>query len=302
MRISTLKTLALVTAGLVAAANVASAELSFSSDVDATVNGTVVPQSMVARSQGASVTQIESLGGALLPGTSIDGFHDAGSAGLFFSIDRAQLMPDIGFVEPSDVIAYDGSRYSLVFDGSLAGVGFGANIDAISLDVAGDLVLSFDTTLDLGIVVADEDLVRFDGNAFAKIFDGSAIGLDPALDVDAVDYEAPGVFRISLDAAGDLGGVIFADEDLLTVSASGGQALVHDGSALAEGWIRADLEAVAVPEPAAAAMLAAGILLLAVVPRRRFERSRRPLIPSSLASALLGPVGGAARDRSVWAA
>ena len=75
----------------------------------------------------------------------------------------------------------------------------------------------------------------------------------------------PDRFVVSLDAAGTLGGLAFADEDLLEVSLGvGGPALVYDGSAAHAGWIAADLEAIAVPEPGASAMLISLALLIAL--------------------------------------
>jgi len=61
---------------------------------------------------------------------------------------------------PGDVVRYDGSAYSFEFDASAARVPMGVMTDATSL-AAGGLLLSFDTTADLGggLVVVDEDLV-----------------------------------------------------------------------------------------------------------------------------------------------
>lgn len=176
-----------------------------------------------------------------------------------------------------DVVRWNGSTYAIAFDASAAGVPDGALTDAVSTSVDGALVLSFDTTVDLGggLVAADEDLVRWDGASFSLVFDGSANGLDTALDVDAAQDLGGGHFLLSFDTTGSIGGVTFADEDVVRF-AQGSWTLEFDGSSADSDWVAADLDGVAVPEPGTAAGLSIGAFLLLTSARSRSRRRSRP--------------------------
>jgi len=169
---------------------------------------------------------------------------------------------------PGDIVRYDGASYSVEFDANAAGVPNGAATDAASI-APGGLLLSFDTTVDLaGLVVADEDLVRWDGSAFALVFDGSDEGLDASLDVDAAQDLGAGALLMSFDTTGEIGGIVFQDEDVMRFDGSG-WSLEFDASVADADWASADLDAVLVPEPAAGTLLVAGVGLLVGLARRR---------------------------------
>jgi hypothetical protein len=159
---------------------------------------------------------------------------------------------------PGDVIRYDGASYSIEFDASAAGIPMGVMTDAASL-AAGGLLLSFDTTVDLGggLVAADEDLVVWDGSSFSLRFDGSAEGLDAALDIDAAQDLGGGVLAMSFDTTGEVGGTVFDDEDVLRFDGTA-WTIEFDGSAANSNWAAADLDAVMVPEPSVGLLLLFG--------------------------------------------
>ncbi|MEZ4333326.1 MAG: right-handed parallel beta-helix repeat-containing protein [Myxococcota bacterium] len=180
---------------------------------------------------------------------------------------------------PGDVVAWDGATHTRLFDATAAGVAAGVRVDAVSLSPA-SLALSFDTDVLLPgpLAVADEDLVRWDGARFERVFDGSTFGIDPALDVDAVDDRGAGTFLLSFDTGGRVGDFDFADEDVLFFD---GARLVpaFDGSSADPDWVGADLDALQVPEPTGSVGFAGATLgLLAALRRRRLRR--RPTPPS----------------------
>jgi hypothetical protein len=164
---------------------------------------------------------------------------------------------------PGDVVRYDGATYSIEFDASAAGLPSGTLTDATSLSATG-LLLSFDTTVDLGggLIAADEDLVVWNGASFSLALDGSAVGVDSALDVDAAQDLGRGIYVMSFDTSGTLGGVDFDDEDVMRLDGSS-WSLEFDASAADADWSSADLDAVMVPEPAFSLMVWGGILWLA---------------------------------------
>jgi Ca2+-binding RTX toxin-like protein len=81
---------------------------------------------------------------------------------------------------PEDIVQYNGSTFSMYFDGSAHGLS--TNIDAASLLANGDLVFSLSGDVaNLGGVGAndfeDTDLIRWDGTSYSLYFDGSVNGL-----------------------------------------------------------------------------------------------------------------------------
>jgi uncharacterized protein (TIGR03382 family) len=150
----------------------------------------------------------------------------------------------------------------------------GVTTDAVGVSTTGDLVLSFDASVDLGgLTVDDEDLVVFDGVGFALFFDGSAEGVPAALDVDGAHVLPGGTLGLSFDGSGSLGGVAFDDEDVLEYDAGGPTwTLAYDGSQEHASWAAADLDAVALPEPGATPALGVALAALLAIGRRRLRR------------------------------
>ncbi len=253
---------------VIASAPAVRAQVSAAPDVTVDLSGVTVTDEQVAIDDLVGGIALETFAGSLPAGAEVDAYHDDGSSGVLFSVDTAVLLPGGLVARPEDVVRLDGGAFKLVLDGSAEGVPAGVGTDAVTRS-GGDLVLSFDATVVLdGVTVEDEDLARFDGAVFTLALDASAVGVDRSLDTDAVAEISPGVFGLSFDGHGALGGVNFADEDVVSVNTSGPTfALLFDASAEHAGWSPADLGAL--PEPGAPSGVAAGALLLAVLARRR---------------------------------
>lgn len=149
------------------------------------------------------------------------------------------------------------------------------NVDAVSL-IATDVVLSFDTTVALagGVVAADEDLVSLDGVSYSLLFDGSALGIDPALDLDGASVGASGELLVSFDSGGTVGGVTFDDDTVLRRSSGGAWSIAFDVGSAHAGFGGADV--VAVPESGVTlSVLAGGWMLLAAARTRQGRSSAR---------------------------
>jgi len=198
------------------------------------------------------------------------------------SFDTAVDLPGGVFAEPGDVIRFDGANYSIEFDANAEGVPSGASVDAVALDAASDLLLSFDVTVGVGgVTTDDEDLVRFDGAAFAVVFDGSAAGVPAGLDLDGADDLGGGHLGLSFDGSGSLGGVDFDDEDALEYDPGGPTwTLAFDASAEHAGWEGGpDADAIFLPEPDGVLMLACGVLAVAALGRRRRRAATAVAVP-----------------------
>ena len=107
--------------------------------------------------------------GANLDAVAVDG------GGLLLSFD---IAIDLGVaVEAEDLVRFDGTGFSLFFDGSAAGVAPGLNLDAADyLPCNGHLLLSFDGSGSIGGVdFDDEDVLEFDRvSTWEMAYDGSA--------------------------------------------------------------------------------------------------------------------------------
>jgi len=246
--------------------------VTFSSDVTVTLGGnTFEDQEVVTDDQLGTVT-LAPLG--ILPEASdVVAYHLLPNGDQLYSLDTTAELGGGLIASAADVVRYDGVTDTLEFDASAEGIPNGVIVDAVSVHSSGDLALSFDTTVDLGALIAnDEDVVRFDGASFSLLFDGSSEGVPAGLDLDGVEVRPSGALLwVSFDGSGSLGGVNFDDEDILEFDPSGPTwSLVYDGSVQHAALASADL--VAVPEPDMLLVLVAGIALHALINRRRCIR------------------------------
>lgn len=247
---------------------------------------------------------LDNLSGVVLPAdvgplpesSDLVGLARSRSGASLLVVDTTVALTGGLVARPGDVVAWDGTRHTRLFDATAAGLPRGVRVDSVSL-APGGLLLSFDTdvALDAGLVVADEDLVRWDGAAFVRVFDGSAHGLDSALDVDDAQDQGGGTFLLSFDTSGLAGDVRFADEDVVFFDGTT-FTRAFDGSASDADWVAADLDAFTVPEPQRDALLAsAGLALAGLVRRRRRKAAAVGAIAAS-ATLLLSPAPSHASD------
>jgi hypothetical protein len=132
----------------------------------------------------------------------------------------AEGTPDkIGsvFFEPRDVFLTDASSFfSMYFDGSAAGVPEYAGIDAIFLDGAGALVLSFDVPVNLGgTEYGPSDLVRYSGGTFSLFWSAAAAGVPPYANVVGADRDSAGILVLTFDVPTRLGGTDYLPGQLV---------------------------------------------------------------------------------------
>jgi hypothetical protein len=248
------------------------AEIAYSPDIALNLDGTVVTDEQVANDDLAGSIALANLG-AIPASTEVDAYAADGSE-LLFSLDTTTLLAGGLTVVPADVVRYDGVVYTLELDAIAEGVPDGANVDAVSM-FGSDVVVSFDTTVDLGsgVIAADEDLVAFSAGAVVLLFDGSAAGLDPSLDLDAVTMAAGGAFYASFDQSGSVGGVTF-DDDAVVLHSGTTWSPAGDLSDEYAAFGPADL--VSVPEPGVGLGLALGAALLTIAARVRRQPTARP--------------------------
>jgi hypothetical protein len=248
--------------------------VSLSPDTTSELSGsTFEDQEVVIDDQLGTVTLVPL--GVLPDASDVDAYHVLANGDQLYSLDTTAELGGGLTAGPGDVVRYDGLTDTLEFDASSEGIPDGVIVDAVSVHSSGDLVLSFDTTVELGgLTASDEDAVRFDGASFSLLFDGSSEGVPEGLDLDGMEVRpSAGLLWVSFDGSGSLGGVDFDDEDILEFDPSGPiWSLIYDGSALHAVLAAADV--VAVPEPESWMMLVAGVGFLGVLYRRHIGASR----------------------------
>jgi hypothetical protein len=217
----------------------------------------------VASDNLTSGTITKALLGTLPEASDLSAYHALAGGDHLLSFDITVALAGGVTAHPGDVVRYDGSIYTLEFDASAESVPDGVVTDAVTMSAGGNLVLSFDTTVALdGSTYPDEDLVELNGATFSSYFDGSAAGLDSALDIDGAHvFGSSGNLALSFDTSGSIGGVDFDDEDVLEYDPAGPTwEMAWDASAERTDWeAGADVNAVFfVPEPSQLLMLAAG--------------------------------------------
>jgi hypothetical protein len=141
---------------------------------------------------------------------------------LYFSTAGNFPVPGVtGPYDDADIYSWNGTSFTRVFDGSVAGLPGNADIDALVVVDTDTFYMSFNatgTTVPTLGNVQDEDVVLYDAGTWSLYFDGSDVGLSNSgnEDVDAFDILTDGSIVISTVGAANVPGVgNFNDEDLV---------------------------------------------------------------------------------------
>lgn len=233
--------------------------LQFSPDITLTLGSLTITPQNEAQDNLAGSASLVSIGTTLPAGTRITGYQHLTNGDQLLSFDITVNLPGGLTAGPGDVVRYNGSAYSIEFARSAHGIPTGVIVDAVSA-IGSELLLSFDTTVIVGGVTADnEDLVWFDGIGFSLFFDGSAAGVPPELNLIGAQYLGNGHLLLSFDGSGTVGGVSFNANDVLEYDPSGGTwQLAYNGSTEYATWGAATIDALAATPAGATAMMDLG--------------------------------------------
>jgi hypothetical protein len=261
-----------------------------SSDVGLTLGGALFTRGDIVKDGAAPAAPPVDLG-PLPDGADVVGFtlNDVGVA--FFVLGHTMELPGGIVAGPRQVVAYEGGAYSIEIDLDPV-LAPGVAIDALGAFFSTlDVLLSFDQPTELfGLFIDDADVYGLLTGTL--LLDASAEGVPDGVDVDGLSEGTGGDLLVSFDTGGSVGGIVFADEDVLRYGGQGGGWTMEvDASTLDVAWERADTDAVHfVPEPGPWAGLIAGAVgLMLLAGRRRrsssaHEKAIRPARLSGLAS------------------
>ena len=195
------------------------AEYFVTPDTPSLLGGTIWESHEIVRNDAGTF----SLERALPAGTPLDATHQMDSGDWLLSVLEPTELDGL-YYDPRDVVQYDGSTFSLFFNGVAAGVPAVANVDAVFLlgGDAGDLVLSFDIPVSIaGVIYEPADLVRYNGVTFSTYFDASLANPPIPLSTNVIEAdERAGKLYLSLDVPTTLGGTTYLPGQVVTWNGS----------------------------------------------------------------------------------
>jgi predicted outer membrane repeat protein len=165
---------------------------------------------------------------------------------LFLSFNGSQTIGGVSSSD-EDILRFDGSNWSMFFDGSDVGVG-SPDLFAFSIVDADTILMAFSANVTVnGIAATPQDVLRFDATSlgsntagtFSMYFDGSDVGFDTTAEkIDSVSLLSDGRLLISTIGNPIVTGITAGrDEDILAFtptslgdSTSGTWSMYFDGS------------------------------------------------------------------------
>ncbi len=167
-------------------------------------------------------------------------------------------------VDDEDIVAFDGTDFSLYFDGSDVALS-DLTIDAFAIIGDTEILMSFTkagSVPNISGTVDDSDIVKFTATSLGEIttgsftlyFDGSDVGLaSGGEDVDSLELLPDGTLLLSTTGSFRTNGISGRDEDILAFTPSslgyntlGSWALYFDGSDVALSGNSEDVDGLAV--------------------------------------------------------
>jgi hypothetical protein len=172
--------------------------------------------------------------------SNVDGFDRASATTFYMSFDGNVTVPGIaGTVADEDVVFFNGTSWSMFFDGSVNGLtgGSATDLDAISY-VGGSLYFSTDNTIvppGAGGTGDDADIYRWNGgSSYTRVVDASAVGWSTA-DVDGLVWvDATHVYLSYSSDTTAPGSLSVQDEDVVRNN-GGTWSTYFDGTAVGLG-------------------------------------------------------------------
>lgn len=245
--ISSARLLALLAVALVhavsARAQTPLASIRYAPDITVLLGGTLVtPRNIAEDDLSGGVTLVGA--GSYPNGTQIEAYSPLPGGNQLFAFDVDVILPGGITARPGDIVRFNGATYQIEFDAAAAGIPTGVRTDALCWLGPDNFLVSFDVDVDFGgFTAGGEDVVRIQSGNATLFFDGSAQGVPPGLDLDALDcLDSNGHLLMSFDVGGTIAGITFDDDDVLEFAPGPDTwVLSYDGGIEHAAWPPADL-------------------------------------------------------------
>lgn len=154
---------------------------------------------------------------------NVDGYSRAANGTFYVSFKDAVTLPVLGTVQDEDVVLWNGSRWTMYFDGSLRLVG-STDLDAISV-VGGQLYFSTDTNTNpnqVGGTADDSDIYRWNGGSgYTRVVDATTVGIPAGANADGFVWRSGTDYLFSFGADTTVTGLgAVQDEDIVRRTSS----------------------------------------------------------------------------------
>jgi hypothetical protein len=215
--------------------------------------GGTADDSDVYRWSGTAHTRTLDLSAApyLVPAAAnVDGFTRVDATHFYLSFAADTTLPGLGAVQDEDVVYWNGSGWSVYFNGTAHGL-TSADLDLDAISVSGS-TLYFSTLGNtsppgVGGAADDADIYSWNGSSYARVWDASVNGLPAAANVDGYDRVDGSHFYLSLAADATVTGVgAVQDEDVVYVDGPT-RSVYFDGTAHGLTSANLDVDAFDVP-------------------------------------------------------
>jgi hypothetical protein len=195
---------------------------------------------------------------------NIDAVYVLSNGNIILSTDGSATLGGLSF-DAGDLVEYNPTTNTatLFFDEGLF-VGGNENIDAVHILDSGNIILSSSDSATLGgLTFGGGDLIEYNPiiDTATLFFDGSLFGASE--NIDAAHVLGNGNIILSTEGSAILGGLSFADGDLVEYNPTTNVATLYFNEGLFSN--NADIDAVyvkTIPEPATVALLGLGCLIL----------------------------------------
>ncbi|MFZ0680448.1 MAG: choice-of-anchor D domain-containing protein [Candidatus Binatus sp.] len=182
---------------------------------------------------------------------NVTGYFPRSATQTLLTIDTTAALPTNGTggtvtVTPHDVASYNpftGFFFSsLYFAGASNSIPDGTRIDALGIDTAGDLLLSFDVTIAVPksgggtITVQPADLVSFNGGVYSLVFNSAAAGIPDGTNLDGATMLVNTDLLLTFDVIGSIAGIDFTPTDVLEFDTGANSWALSFSGASSDGW------------------------------------------------------------------
>lgn len=250
-----------------AAAGPVNATIILSTDATETLGGLSFSDGDIAEYDPATNTATLYFDENLFGGDEdIDAAHILDNGNIILSAEGGATLGGLSFGD-GDLIEYNPTTGSGTLFFSEGLFGSDEDIDAVHILTNGNIILStIDGATLGGLSFGDGDLIEYNPttDTATLFFDESLFSADE--DIDAVHILESGNIVLSTSGAAALGGLSFADGDLIEYNPTTYSATLY----FAEGLFsnNANIDAVHMPEPATIGMLGLGCLVLVYQQRK----------------------------------